>query len=427
MDSKCENVIDIKMKFDVYEEKEYKKYNLKHSIGAVIMCKNEEKRILVTLQSVLNTVNCVIMYDTGSTDSTKEKVKEFCKKNRLNLHFIQGDFVDFSTSRNVLLEYADTIQVEFLLLLDVNDEIQGGDELIKFIKSDDCKETDTGFLLCQTWKCYTIEKYFNVRFVKARNNWRYRGVVHEYITNGGSYAHRINNDEIIVFQDRTADDDKSGKRFVRDKVLLLDEFKKEHSIRSANIICDILKKHNYSKDVINKVRHLVEGHEFGGDEEQNILMDADSLAYFDYNIPSYLKRNGRDRTKEKIRFMYKRLTAKGKKLVDEIKFEDMYKLLEEYPSKKIVLTGANDEEYKKFGLEKVPYEIFTLKHNPEKSNPEYYRTLLKQFNLEPKDVIYFEHNKDAMKSAQSVGIQTYFYDKDKKDLEGLRKFIDDNL
>lgn len=102
----------------------------------------------------------------------------------------------------------------------------------------------------------------------------------------------------------------------------IDEFKKEHAIRSAKFICDILKKYNYSTETINRVKHLVENHEVGGDNDSNILMDADSLAYFDYNIPSYLKRNGRERTEEKIKFMYKRLSKKAKKLVSQIKFTD---------------------------------------------------------------------------------------------------------
>ena len=102
----------------------------------------------------------------------------------------------------------------------------------------------------------------------------------------------------------------------------INEFKKEHSIRSARFVSEILKKHNYSHEIIEKVKHLVENHEFGGDEESDILMDADSLAYFDYNIPSYLKRNGKDRAREKIRFMYKRLSSKAKKLVNQIKFKN---------------------------------------------------------------------------------------------------------
>lgn len=108
-------------------------------------------------------------------------------------------------------------------------------------------------------------------------------------------------------------------------------------------------------------------------------------------------------------------------------FQDMYKLLENYPNRKIILTGATDDKLKFYSLDNVPYEVFTLKHNPEKTNPEYYNILLKKFNLNEKEVIYFEHNIDAVKSAQSVGINTYFYDNDKKDLKNLKKFLDENL
>ena len=108
-------------------------------------------------------------------------------------------------------------------------------------------------------------------------------------------------------------------------------------------------------------------------------------------------------------------------------FEEMYRLLEEYPNKKIILTGANDEECIKFGLDNVPYEVFTLKHNPEKTNPEYYKIMLEHFKLDKNDVIYFEHNADAVKSAESVGINTYFYEEDKKDLNELRKFIESSI
>lgn len=108
-------------------------------------------------------------------------------------------------------------------------------------------------------------------------------------------------------------------------------------------------------------------------------------------------------------------------------FQDMHKLLEKYLNKKIILTGADDEHMVKFGLNDVPYPVFTLKHNPEKTDPEYYEILLKKYNLKKEDVVYFEHNIDAVKSAQSVGISAYFYDNDKKDLENLKKFLDENL
>jgi len=64
----------------------------------------------------------------------------------------------------------------------------------------------------------------------------------------------------------------------------------------------------------------------------------------------------------------------------------------------------------------MPYEIFTFKHDPEKTNPEYYKKMLEHFDLNLEDVVYFEHNPEAVKSAQSVGIKTHFLDNEKRPL-----------
>jgi len=108
-------------------------------------------------------------------------------------------------------------------------------------------------------------------------------------------------------------------------------------------------------------------------------------------------------------------------------FNEMYKMLEQYPNRKIILTGANDEQMVMFGLDKMPYEVFTLKHDPEKTDSRYFETMLKHFNLEVKDVVYFEHNLDAVKSAQSVGVNTFHYDQNTKDIDALKLFIDESL
>ena len=105
-------------------------------------------------------------------------------------------------------------------------------------------------------------------------------------------------------------------------------------------------------------------------------------------------------------------------------FEEMHSLLETYPNKKILVTGANDEQFKKFGLDKMPYEVFTLKHNPEKTDPSYFQKLLEHFSLKASDCIYFEHNGDAVKSAESVGIISYHHDENEKDLVKLKEFLD---
>ncbi len=108
-------------------------------------------------------------------------------------------------------------------------------------------------------------------------------------------------------------------------------------------------------------------------------------------------------------------------------FEPMHQLLEEFPNKKILVTGANDEQFKEWNLDKMPYEVFTLKHNPDKIDPRYFQTLLTKYNLTAADVIYFEHNPEAVKSAESVGIESYQYDETKADLSALRKFLEENV
>lgn len=108
-------------------------------------------------------------------------------------------------------------------------------------------------------------------------------------------------------------------------------------------------------------------------------------------------------------------------------FKEMQEILEEFPNKKIILTNADDEELKKFGLDNLPYLLFTLKHKPNKTSPEYYQKMLSHFSLKADEVVYFEHNPEAVKSAESVGIKTFHYDPIKKDLVALKKFLKENL
>ena len=107
--------------------------------------------------------------------------------------------------------------------------------------------------------------------------------------------------------------------------------------------------------------------------------------------------------------------------------QKLYNLLEEYPNPKLVLSNANQEQIKNFWLDKIPYELFTLSHNPEKTNPDYYQKLLEEYNLSTEDVVYFEHNPDAVSTAQSIGVTTLYFDKDKRELDQVRNFLDKNL
>ena len=108
-------------------------------------------------------------------------------------------------------------------------------------------------------------------------------------------------------------------------------------------------------------------------------------------------------------------------------YKPLLKILDGYPNRKIVLTGANNEEFIQHGLDKIPYEVFTLKHNPEKSNPNYYKILLKQFDFAAEDLVYIEHNLEAIHSAESLNIKAFHYDKDLKDVNKLTQFLEINI
>jgi glycosyltransferase involved in cell wall biosynthesis len=189
------------------------------ALGVAIMVKNEKKRIHVTLNSIVDVADYLIVYDTGSTDNTLQIICDFCKENKIKLELIQGEFENFSKSRNVLLDHADNVDVNYILLLDTNDELRNGKRLLNIIPS----FTEEAYLLCQQWWSGKTNQYYNVRLIKNRCGWRYSGVVHEWIGKKEKRPVKLD-DSVVIYQDRTQDDDKTGKRFHRDKVLLLSEY-----------------------------------------------------------------------------------------------------------------------------------------------------------------------------------------------------------
>jgi glycosyltransferase involved in cell wall biosynthesis len=197
-------------------------------IAVLLMVKNEKKRLHVSLESVKNFADSIVIFDTGSTDNTIQICKDFSEKYNIPLRLKEGSFIDFSTSRNESLDFADSFDdIDYLLLLDTNDELKGADNLRRFAEEYKDKKS-SGFLMVQEWWSGQHDKYYNVRFIKAHKGWRYVGAVHEYIKTDMDEEPIVKlPDSAILFQDRTQDDDKSGKRFIRDKELLYNDYVKD--------------------------------------------------------------------------------------------------------------------------------------------------------------------------------------------------------
>ena len=74
----------------------------------------------------------------------------------------------------------------------------------------------------------------------------------------------------------------------------------------------------------------------------------------------------------------------------------------------------------------MPYEVFSLEHNPNKTDKAYFLKMLSHFSLKPAEVVYIEHNAEAINSATAVGINTFPYNKE-ENLDGHRIFLQNNL
>lgn len=96
-----------------------------------------------------------------------------------------------------------------------------------------------------------------------------------------------------------------------------DAFKEAHARNSARILKEMIQDHHMPKDLIEEVSWLVSHHEIGGDTRSDLLRDADSLSFFDVNLPLYYEREGWEKSLERCRWGYKRLSPKIKEMVRE--------------------------------------------------------------------------------------------------------------
>lgn len=101
-----------------------------------------------------------------------------------------------------------------------------------------------------------------------------------------------------------------------------DAFKRAHAEKSALIIRDVILRHGLSDDFAEQVSRLVAEHERGGSPRSDLLKDADSLSFFDVNLPWYFEREGRERAAERCRWGYERLSVPNRRLLETFVYEN---------------------------------------------------------------------------------------------------------
>ena len=99
-----------------------------------------------------------------------------------------------------------------------------------------------------------------------------------------------------------------------------EDYKQRHAKRSSDITAQLLNDFGYSKESVSKVKNMIENHEVGGNEETNVLRDADSVSFFIDNIDIYIKRNTLEKSEYKIKLMYERASERAKKMIKQVKY-----------------------------------------------------------------------------------------------------------
>ena len=198
------------------------------------MIKNEAKSISVTLNSTKNYFKHIIVYDTGSTDNTIQIVKECCKKNNQILHLKHGLFKGFPESRNESLEFAESISVDKLLLMDAGDEFRSKYNPTDFLTIIN-KFPYTCGIVKQQWLMYhntnssNLEEHSDIRFICNHKGIRYdlNYPVHEMIMYDTDNTNTSNNsvvtiqDIFLLYQDRVKYGGSTESRYIKDIELLL--------------------------------------------------------------------------------------------------------------------------------------------------------------------------------------------------------------
>ena len=230
-------------------------------IGALIMVKNEEKSIKTTIDSLKGYINTIIIYDTGSTDNTLSIIVKCCQANNQTLHIKTTNiFNNFAESRNESIEFAESIDVDYLLLMDAGDELRLTTfEMCNGVKTDLSinefsnmipNTTYYGILKLKWLENGIITEHDGLRLIKNKSQIRYdpRYPVHEQIIIKNNSTLSINN--FYLYQNRDKYGENTMKRIKRDIQQLSSAIKCRHNYyylaQSYSAIGDIDNSYKYN-------------------------------------------------------------------------------------------------------------------------------------------------------------------------------------
>lgn len=136
-----------------------------------MIVKNESHVIHDTLTHLRPYIDYCVISDTGSTDSTKQIITDFCEKQQLPLALYDDEWKNFGHNRSLVFEHAHKTnhECQYYMMFDADDTINGKLPLFKKMSAD-------------AYYCVFGDdvKYNRLTFFKSTLEWGYKCVVHEY-------------------------------------------------------------------------------------------------------------------------------------------------------------------------------------------------------------------------------------------------------
>ena len=102
-----------------------------------------------------------------------------------------------------------------------------------------------------------------------------------------------------------------------------DSFKEAHAVNGAKMLREILESCCLESSLVEEACRLVVRHEFGGDPVSDLLKDADSISYFEVNLPLYYQREGYEETLRRCVWGYHRLSNTMRTRCKMLSFPDL--------------------------------------------------------------------------------------------------------
>jgi glycosyltransferase involved in cell wall biosynthesis len=176
-----------------------------------MIVKNEAHVIHEALECTLPLIDTYCIVDTGSSDDTISKIKTFYDSRGISGKVHERPWVDFGTNRSEAIKLCDG-EMDYILVIDADDLMtfpeNGRDILTKLLKT---KPSNLTIDIHQGTLIYTRSQIF-----KANDGWYYKGVLHEYPTNGKQTKTIHLPSEFWMESRRIGGRNKTGDKLTRD-------------------------------------------------------------------------------------------------------------------------------------------------------------------------------------------------------------------